>query len=402
MPEKEKIPSVTVLGPITPTSGSSRQEVLVYDNLETAAIEHAKHERERQAAFWNAEEGSLDEERAARQLSMQYLLVGALALNRAGKPDGKEQWSERYTQATSELYGTPDPRLAQQLHEQQFAGIEVKYSFSEVAAKVGEYLNTKYSPVYAALDIDNAPASIDSDSIAYRFEAALEILTEEYDEAWSEWSVARPDTDKLMVSKKTVQVGKNRANVTPTQLKELFTHEVLVHGLRAVNGAKHPDSRMRTGLTGYLDTEEGLGIFAEYAISGSVKDVVVDRYVDIAYAIGSIDGKKHSRAELVEYAMRRANERNAKAEAKKSPDDIEKEVYAHVNRIYRGSLGNEHVGVFTKDIAYYTGFIVIGDFIKSRLEAGESVKDTWSYLMSGKFDPTNERHIAVVNTKEEL
>jgi hypothetical protein len=400
MSEKQKSPTVAVLGPITPSAASARSEALKYEKLEEAVAKHVPYEQQRQDEFWEAAEGSMEEEKAARQLAMQYMLMGSLALNRANKPESKAIWSERWTEATSALYGAPDHGVARELFEQQEAGVEIEHPFGEIAAKLGEYLNAKYDSVYAALELDSAPDFIDADSIAARIESGLGVLAAEFDETWSEWSVSRPATDKLMVSKKTVEVGLDRASVTPMQLKELFTHEVLVHGLSTVNGAKHADSRAKTGFPGYLDAEEGEGIFSEYAVSGSVKDVVIDRYVDIGYALGAVDGQTHTREELIEHAMKRALMRNDKADIKKSPEDIEKEVYAHVNRIYRGSRGDENVGVFTKDIAYYQGFLMVGRFIESRLAAGEDIDAVWEYLMSGKFDPTNEEHVAAMAVKQ--
>ncbi|MEP6710434.1 MAG: tyrosine/phenylalanine carboxypeptidase domain-containing protein [Candidatus Saccharibacteria bacterium] len=187
-----------------------------------------------------------------------------------------------------------------------------------------------------------------------------------------------------------------RASVQPQQLKALFSHEVLVHGLRGVNGQK-VSKELGTGLPGYLDAEEGFGVFVEFAISGQISEKNIDRYVDVAYALGQIDGKEHTRQELLDHAMHRALERNNQAEIKKSKEDLEKEVYAHVNRIYRGSLGNEHIGIFTQDISYHKGFIDMAHYVNDQIDQGKTVEEIFTFLSSGKFDPTNPKHLAYID-----
>lgn len=44
------------------------------------------------------------------------------------------------------------------------------------------------------------------------------------------------------------------------ELNGLFAHEILVHGLSAVNGGKL-DPKLATGLPGYLEIQEGIGVF---------------------------------------------------------------------------------------------------------------------------------------------
>jgi len=393
-----EIPKVLVLGPITPSADSVRSERLDYPKLRPAVEKHRPHERARMAQFWDAEEGSLDEHAAAQQLAMQYMLMGAQALELSANP---ELWSQRYTQATSEIYGLPEPELARQLwREQQDDGIEAETPFRDAAEKVGEFLDSKYASVFEALDIDTLSSEpIGPGGIANKFEAAIAVLAQEHDADWAKWTVERNDEkDSLSVvaGSKKILVGMRRANVQPQQLKALFAHEVLVHGLRGVNGQK-TSKELGNGLPGYLDAEEGFGVFVEYAISGKISEKNVDRYVDIAYALGQIDGVQHARQELIDHAMKRATERNEKSEQKKTQDDLVKEVYAHVNRIYRGSLGNEHVGVFTKDISYHKGFIEMARYIQEQLDNGNTIDDIMDFLSSGKFDPTNRRHLSYLS-----
>lgn len=392
------IPKILVLKPITPSRESERAKRLRYDDLEPLVDKYRPFEYRRLNKVFEAEAGGLKEADEARKLAMLYLLMGSVALQKAENKESVELWSDRYTASSGEIYGLPEPEIAQELNAEQVAGLEFGEKFKEASEKLGEYLEEKYGDVFRALDLDNAPDEIDPEQAADRFEAGIKMLTENFDAAWGEWNIKRDATkDLLSVEQqtKTLKIGMNRANMTPGELKKLFAHEVLIHMQRSINGAKKSES-LRTGLAGYLDAEEGLGVFTEYALSGELKDIVIDRYVDIAWALGEVDGVKHTRAEMLERVTDRATERLRRRHGHKDPEDLEKEVYAHVNRIYRGSRGDKTIGVFTKDIAYYKGFLDIGRYIEGRLDSGDDIGVIFEYLTQGKFDPTNPAHVAYV------
>ena len=422
---------VLVLNAIKPTTESARSERLEYAGLTKAAATYAVDDKLRQETFWNSPDDSLEERQAAQQLALQYMLMGSAKLNNeAVRSESKQLWSERYSEASSEIYGSPEAAVAKdiltsqvnnlvsQAYEQgvdpallnhfldsaQAYGLElgegksVEAPFSDEAKGFRGVLEARFSQAFDALELETAPKRIEMEDLAKRFDGALSVLADKNDTSWSEWQVGRiEDKDQLSADsgKKIISVGMKRASVSAGQAKGLFAHEVLVHAQRAVNGSKL-SKELASGLPGYLDAEEGLGVFFEYAITGEVPDKVVDRYADIALALGKIDDQPHARSELLDFAMTRALIRNEleDAELRKSDEDIKKEVYAHVNRIYRGSLGDEHVGVFTKDISYYEGLLLIGGYISAQIEAGASFDTVFDYLVSGKFDPTNAQHAA--------
>lgn len=57
----EKIPNVTVLVPIRPSSNSDRSERLEYNNLASAVEKHVPHTYDRWQRFERAEPGRRDE-----------------------------------------------------------------------------------------------------------------------------------------------------------------------------------------------------------------------------------------------------------------------------------------------------------------------------------------------------
>lgn len=367
--------------------------------------------------------------KVAKGLALQYMLQTVSQLSEHSQERGSEQlWSDRYTQATSEIYGSPEQSTAIRLASEQMtslidsateAGInkdlvvyfEQQYQdfgiardlernsdkTEVVAREIGQYLTSKYAAVYETLlDGLDEHTKIGPSELAQRFEGALQVLSEQYDSDWADWRVAEDsEKDQLSVpaSKKTINIGMRRASVTSLELKKLFSHEILVHAQRGLNGRKI-DEQLGSGLLGYLDAEEGLGVFFEYAVSGEVPEKNIDRYVDVALAMGLIDSKPKPRQQMLDFAKTRAMIRNElKPEADRvSADDLEKQVYAHINRIYRGSLGNECIGIFTKDIVYQVGFMKIKAFLQSEVGSGNSIDDIITYLLRGKFDPTNELH----------
>lgn len=413
MSVEKPTPKIPELASITPLVSSVRAHELSYSALEPTVVgvwekqedgtkqwkdgpASKKFEHANMEDFWNADEDSLDVQRAARKLATQYMLMGAFALQRAETPESKQLWSERYTHSTTDIYGLPDANMARQLWTEQQNGATEERLFEAAAERVGEYLDSTYAPVYDALRLDDAPEKIYPVDIVERFRAALKVLAEQYDPAWADWTIEADNTrDTLSVVgvDKKIIVGMNRAPVTPGQLKALFSHEVLVHALRPLNGEKI-NEELRTGLPGFLATEEGLGVFVEYALTGAIPEKNVDRYVDIAYALGVIDGQQHTRQELIDHAMARAAKRNEERGGIREQVDIETEVYAHVNRMYRGSLGNEYIGIYAKDIIYHQEFLNIGAFISRQLESGESVGDVMEYLLQARFDPMNDQHTA--------
>jgi hypothetical protein len=395
MNKPEKAPEILILRALTPTADSITSEHLKYANLEPTLALHAPTLRGREEEFWNAEADSLDEQDAARELAKYYMLLGLRALNDPfATEESKQLWSDRYTQAGSELFGVPDGEVARQLLSDREKGVE-SLPFQEAARQVSEYLNETYAPVYEALEIDNTPEYLTPEDIAERFTRAKGVLAEQYDPAWLDWEIElneEKDSLSVIASEKKIVIGQKRALLESAKLKGLFSHEILKHAQSAINGAKKSEM-LGAGLPGYLDAEEGQGVFMEYAVNGELSEKNIDRYVDIAYAMGLIDGAEHTRAELLDLAMERAIERSMTRGEVKDSEEIKKEVYAHVNRIYRGSLGDNHVAIFPKDISYHQGFVETGKYIDDQLQSGKPIKEIMEYLCSGKFDPSNEAHV---------
>lgn len=428
--EKIKIPTLEELKAIEPSVETVSADVLGYNNLDAAVEQQRRFEGARYAEFYDADADSIAEEAKARGLARMYMVMSAQRLMNAYTEEQKYLWSDRFTQVTSELYGQPDVEVARTVGSERartlIADAEAAHvddalvnrykemihnfglneadtnverqDFSETATIVGEYLKVRYADVFDALGLDDDQEVNDMHQFAEAVERGFGALTANHDEGWKGWTIEKSaDTSTVTTYAKTqkLRIGMRHAPLSGKKAKGLFAQEILVHGLRGMNG-KTLSAEAKNGFVGYLDAEEGLGVFTEYSITGTPPKSA-GKYVDIALALGMIDSKKHTRQEMIEFvSTRMLIENELESDDKQTDEIVMSKALKHVNRIYRGTLGDEHVGVFTKDIAYYNGFMKMGNYITETLEKGTSIEEIMDYVMQAKFDPTNPRHVAEI------
>ncbi|MFP4622583.1 MAG: flavohemoglobin expression-modulating QEGLA motif protein [Gemmatimonadota bacterium] len=77
----------------------------------------------------------------------------------------------------------------------------------------------------------------------------------------------RPDLVGLMVSSGRLLVGRELA-LWPDRVEALLQHEVGTHVLTYVNGLAQPFLQLARGFADYDETQEGLGVLAEYMVDG--------------------------------------------------------------------------------------------------------------------------------------
>lgn len=108
--------------------------------------------------------------------------------------------------------------------------------------------------------------SVGADAIA----AAAHDLVDRYraaDPAFAAEIELRDDVAGLMVSGPKLMIATD-AVMPARRLEALLAHEVSVHLLTYFNGASQGLGIFRTGLAGYEGVQEGLGVFAEWAVGG--------------------------------------------------------------------------------------------------------------------------------------
>jgi hypothetical protein len=368
----------------------------------------------------------------ADDIAETYLLQIAYRLQKAHLPMEKKYWSKRYTKASVNLYGAPKADEISAIASLELdyfedittfsnahidflkpvirsyksllgarnplaLGLEERYKL--VLGEVREYYLAEYEEVFACFD-DFAPDKyLEPYQVAECFYRALDVL-ERQDKAWADWSILLDESAKMSVNvvRKQINIGKYRAPVHYSDVKGLFAHEVLVHAMRSVNGAKIDES-LAYGLPGYLTTEEGLGVLVGSAVNGKVASKVRDKYIDIALALGGKHRRPMTRQELFIHCYSRAVARHVAEDKDFDPSRLEGYAWEHVNRIYRGTLGNKYVGVFTKDVSYYQGLCQVADYLLHVMAQGRPIKQGLECLLQGKFDPSNNEHIKYVYSK---
>ncbi|MEO6535315.1 MAG: tyrosine/phenylalanine carboxypeptidase domain-containing protein [Sphingomicrobium sp.] len=154
---------------------------------------------------------------------------------------------------------------------------------------------------------------------------------------------------KLLVSRDT-KLARHR-------LDALLAHEVSVHLLTWFNGSLQPLSAFRTGLAGYEGLQEGLGVFAEYAVGGlttSRMRMLAGRVVAVDAMLNGADFAECFRLLSDEFSERTAFNISA--------------------RVYRS-------GGLAKDLIYLQGFKAVIDLVAS----GTSLDFCWL----GKIAPAH-------------
>lgn len=428
-----EIPSVKVLEAINPANSGTGEETLAYNGLAQAVEKYRPTNPARSAEFWDSEEGSLEELSKAKQLAWEYLLRTADKVV-SSHEGNRDLWADRFTQATIELYGEPEKEeaaklirnecdaLAQLRSQEGISQSHVNYLLDvykpmlaentdavtdkntleqekEAVREYGEAMLAKYKPLFDLVD-ESGKAEFTATDLQELLSSALEWLKANDDTDWSEWTVVDTDGTSLSVdaSNRQIKIPSRREPATAQDTRGLLAHELLVHALRGKNGYKTGDKKLATGLPGFLDAEEGLGILAEEAVNGELPAKAYDRYVDIALALGSVDGKQRTRKELFNISFARQLVRGQIKGTVGETDisSLERRVWGHVDRIYRGGPGDNlgtRQAIFTKDIAYYVGYKQMTRYISEQLASGKSASEVFEYLSQAKFDPYNQQHV---------
>lgn len=402
--------------------GEASATPIRYPQLDRYAGEAKAKEMSLLDEFWKAEQGSIDEEERARAAAVGYFVLTGQQLQTAAERFLPEV-SARFTQASIELYGQPEKAEAERILSEQLnefrllndnptvnqgslehllnllsgyeqpdgSGNEAAADQESLKNLVENYLKSHFGEALAIFDQLSEDEVLSGVQAVDLFAKARQILAQKEPD-WLEWGEALTNKKSMSTDKKTKRflIGAN-GQYSSQRLRGLFAHEVLGHGLRVLNGAKTGNTLLQTGLPGYLDAEEGIAKLLQVSITGQEGDKFKDFYLDTALALGTL-GQPLTREKLLEIHQLKEQIR-AQAEGEElEPSKFEDDSWRYVNRIYRGSLGNEHIAVNTKDIAYYKGYITVVGYIAAELEQGKSIEEIMDYILCGSFDPTNARH----------
>ncbi|HET9810152.1 MAG TPA: tyrosine/phenylalanine carboxypeptidase domain-containing protein [Sphingomicrobium sp.] len=195
---------------------------------------------------------------------------------------------------------------------------------------------------------DAANALVDNyRSIDERFEAKVEV---------------RDDVSGMLVSGGKLMISSDSA-IAEHRLDALLSHEVSVHLLTYFNGATQGLTIFRTGLAHYEGIQEGLGVFAEWAVGG----LTAARLRLLAGRVVAVDAMFHGATFIEVYRLLRDNCHFARGSA-----------FDITTRVFRS-------GGLAKDSIYLKGFLEVMD----RMGSGASMDPFWL----GKIAPADAEAI---------
>lgn len=395
-----------------------------YTQLDEHADTALAEENQRMKLFWEAEPGSVEEEQLARRAAIGYFVLTGAQLQRTGGSE-QQKSSEHFTEASIELYGQPEKEeilniaaaelvyfkslvgkegvdqerldrvigyYKQQVGNTNVEGQDDDLETQKAVETFKNVIESKYKDALAIFDeASEGQEAIQPEKGKSLVEKSLEVLAES-NPAWKDWTAVLTQDASWSENRRDKTIGIGRKAKDPKFLKSTVAHEIFVHVQRSINGEKI-DNKLRLGLPGFLDSEEGLAVFVANAVRGVDSDRAKDFYLDTATAIGLLGQPEIPRAEMQKIYKDRLIIRAQAAGKTSDETEIDDKAWGYVNRIYRGSLGNEVVGVNTKDISYYHGLIKITNYIKQKLSEGVDPEKLFDYMSAAPFDPTNPRHV---------
>lgn len=437
----ENLQPVKYIGTIAPENIQTDDKLLVYPRLaERVSVQNEMNGKAISWALSTSPESRCRDvaDVSSRQMALEEirhrrLINAADRIVNGQDPDLVSLHEKRFRGLSERLYGYPDYSVAENLLRDELANL---YEFAteeekevidrvvknlnyesagpgsekeelerfEIDPRILQELNIAINERFGYLfeDIDDDDV-YDVDSIAQTMARSIEILAENENEAWLEWSVVVKEATSIMVgaSDKQIVIPEDRPPISGKKMKGLLAHELLVHAQRSVLGETHQVEGLNTGLAGFISGEEGLAAISEQAISGEEPLLFKDRYIDIAlaFAVGE-NGTSLSRPQIIEFVQLRDKLRlRSLGLSDELTDARRKDINKHVGRIYRGGrgdAGDKLHPVYSKDFVYFDGYMKVAAYISKMLEDGHLMPDIYNFLIQGGFDPTNELHLKLL------
>lgn len=171
-----------------------------------------------------------------------------------------------------------------------------------------------------------------------------------FDERFAAEVEVRDDVSGLMVSGPKLMIGSD--SIMPAnRVDALLSHEVSIHLLTFFNGATQGLSIFRSGLANYEGVQEGLGVFAEWAVGGLTRTrlrLLAGRVVAVDAMLGGADFIEVFQVLVREHGFRRRG------------------AFGICARVFRS-------GGMAKDAIYLRGFRQVVDLVAS----GASLAPFW-------------------------
>jgi len=190
--------------------------------------------------------------------------------------------------------------------------------------------------------------------------------------------------------KKAVNIPELR-KLKHSDLLALMEHELGTHVSRREKGERSKLKLLGLGLDRYLKGEEGIATYAQQKIKGAKDFTGLDYHLAVSLALG-IDGKKRDFRKVYE-VLKDFYFIKSKKDKGTALIDAQNAAWNTCVRIFRGTSSKTAGACLTKDIVYREGNIGVWNVVKN------NPKEVRRFSI-GKYDPTNPRHIWILEQLE--
>lgn len=241
--------------------------------------------------------------------------------------------------------------------------------------------------------LDQAEGEISpEDSVAHfqRMLAFLGMTTDGWQARLSEGKAAGTSS-----SERHISIGRNRSAFTPARLNALMLHEAVGHGFRAFKAQQQDKQVLKTPLPDFLPFEEGLGTALEQIMTDEKRMAGKQYYLSLGLQLGldRQDGQARGFRDTYEILWRKAVVEAAVNE------EVTDEVIAKAQRTAEQQCMRTTRGTAldARDISYFDGARKANEWLNTLAELPESERlAQWRWVLSARFDPTRQSHVAVV------
>ena len=330
------------------------------------------------------------------------MLEAACDFRKAESLADKQKSQEEFMKNNIEVYGEPDFETFHSLLSDKIAQIDtlklddkgekIRSEFYELIKKdeilnqnierfkpsdevfhnFGEIIKDLYSK---QLELIPEKDSNEKFSVKEIFEVFENILKGFEKDVFSKFNVEWKDSSAIAVSAKDkkIFIPKNRKPVSKKELEGLVVHEIGTHYMRAQMGEAYNNQALRTGLDGYMNTEEGIARAMEMAVKGDYQEAGVQHYLTAGFAY--FNNMNFRKAFEANWRMGILDGKNNFSE-----ENIDKKrqiAYRNTQRIFRGT---DELPWF-KDLSYFNGGQEIWKYIEENIDSPTLIDD---FLLGGK------------------
>lgn len=412
-------------------SGEIRNPQFVYDKLNSADFDEAIEKiRELGDKILNhpglpPSHRGIYEEFITDYSKKTTLLNYAQQYNNAKSEGEKKAAAEKYRHLNIESYGEPDEDTYRSLlggklntiHSKKLTGkadelrkelfdmvdfdpdVDIPERFCPSDETV-EWMHSVAESLYGGMlsHIPNEQEEFDPHELQKIF---TDIIEEEFNgindpegyagaaEGWTV-SVEKAASINVKSSEKKIVIPDNGMMRSRKKVENLVVHEIGVHMLRSITGGETNILPLKSGLSGYYDTEEGLGVVMEQALSGKFAERGVDHYITAGLAY--YDEKDFRGAFEVKWRLLLLDSVRDGGEI--NDGQIEKAKKTAFTQTLRSFRGTNDLPLF-KDLSYYNGSVEVWRYL-------ESIKGDdflLSLLLAGKVNTLADHRRVILESK---